>query len=195
MRKISLCFLLLLASRASAAAQDVYPKAEIFAGYSYFNASPKTDRISDLIFSNRISQHGFGANVGFNLSKRFGVVVDYSHQSADKRILDLDTDTSTVLYMFGARFSARSDGMTAYGQALIGGARRTAKSSAIDISATDLALAVGGGVQLDINKHIGFRLMQFDYVPTRGADATPGIGRRWSQNFRAQAGFVLKFGG
>lgn len=194
MRKTCLCFVILLVCCASANAQDLYSKVDIFAGYSYFSASPKTDRIPDPAFSSRISQHGFGGNLCFNITERIGIVADFSNQTADKRIVGLNTDTATLLYLFGGRFYARSEGIKAYAQALIGGARRRAISKALDISAVDLALAFGGGVEVDINKRIGFRLVEFDYVPTRGGDGTLGIGKRWSQNFRAETGLVFRFG-
>jgi len=194
MRKTFLCSLILLVWGATANAQDLYSKVDIFAGYSYFSASPKTDRIPDPVFAGRINQHGFGANLSFNISERIGVVADFSNQTADKTIIGLNTDTATLLYLFGGRFYARSEGIKAYAQALIGGARRRAFSKSVDISAVDLALAFGGGVEVDINKRFGFRMVEFDYVPTRGGDGTLGIGRRWSQNFRAEAGLVLRFG-
>jgi hypothetical protein len=175
-------------------------KVEVFGGYSFLSASPKTDRIPPSIpplptdFNSRISQHGYGINVAINLTSRFGFVADVSRNMADKAIASANTDTSTTLFLFGPRFSSRSEGVTYFGQALVGGARRRAESTIIKVSGNDFALAVGGGLDLHASKYIAFRIFQLDYIPTRGGDNTPGIGTRWSQNYRAQTGLVVTLG-
>jgi len=171
-------------------------KVEVFGGYSYLSASPKTDRLPFSLtdFNSRIGQHGYGINAAFNLSGRFGFVADVSRNMADKEIALANTDTSTTLFLFGPRFSSRSEGVTYFAQAFVGGAKRRAESTIFHVSGTDFALGLGGGMDLQASKYIAFRLFQFDYIPSRGGDNSPGIGRRWSQNLRAQVGLVVKLG-
>ena len=68
MRKIWLCscFLLLLAPAAAMAQQD-YPRAEVFGGYSYFRAIPEEQNLN-----------GWEASITGNLTSWFGVEGDFA---------------------------------------------------------------------------------------------------------------------
>jgi hypothetical protein len=201
MKTFILSMALLLCVCASVEAQQCCPgKVEIFGGYSYLNLSPKTDRIpADSMgnrFDGRLDQHGFGISVMGNISNKFGIVGDFSHNMKDdsRRILDVKTETRTNVFLFGPRFSSRSDDTTAFIHALVGGLKRRVVSEKLKLSNTDLTLAFGGGLELNTNKHVGVRLLQVDYLPSRGEDDVPGDGKRWSHNFRIQAGLVFRFG-
>lgn len=180
--------------------QDCCTKVEAFVGYSYFNASPKTDRIppnpifNPSVFGGRIGQHGFGVNVAGRVRGKLGLVGDISYQTADAKIFNVNTDTSTFVFLAGSRLSMRNDETTLFAQALIGGARRKADNPNLHITATDLALSFGAGLDIGFRKRFAFRVFEFDYLPSRGSDALTNIGKRWSQNFRAQSGFVFRFG-
>jgi hypothetical protein len=197
MLRIILCAGILLIAELSGNAQDCNcSKVDVFGGYSYLSASPKTDRLPPNItdFNSRIGQHGYSINAAFNLKKWLGIVADFGRNTADKEIASATTDTSTTLFLFGPRFSSHSEGVTYFGQALVGGAKRRAESTVFKVSGNDFALALGGGIDLHASRYFAMRLFQIDYLPTRGGDNTPGIGTRWSQNYRAQVGFVVKLG-
>jgi opacity protein-like surface antigen len=198
MKKFLILVGALLTVGAPASAQDCCQRVEIFGGYSYLDVSPKTDRIpADILgnrFDSRIGQNGFGVSVAGNFSRRFGIVADFSRNMSDNNILNLQTDTSTTLFLFGPRITSRNENVTVFGHALIGGMKRKAVSEVLNLSNTDLALGFGGGIDIGATKHIAVRLFQFDYIPSRGGDNMEGIGKRWSQNFRAQVGIVVRFG-
>jgi outer membrane protein with beta-barrel domain len=200
MRKLLTVMLLLGVPALTAQAQECCVKIEAFAGYSYFNASPKTDRIppdpnsNPGIFDGRIGQHGFGVNIAGRIKGKLGIVGDFSFQSADEKVFNLNTDTSTLVFLAGPRLSIRNQETTLFAQALMGGIRRKVDNINLHITATDLALGFGGGLDIGFKKHVAFRAFEFDYLPSRGSDALPNIGKRWSQNFRAQIGFVFRFG-
>jgi len=182
-------------------AQDCCIKVEAFIGYSYFNAAAKTDRIAPPLtvpptspFEGRIGQHGIGFNIAGNFNSKFGIVGDFSYQTSDERIFNHNVDTRTLILLAGPRLSSRNEATTLFAQALIGAARRKADSPLVHASGTDLALSFGAGMDLKIGKHIAFRIFEFDYLPSRGGDNLPNIGKRWSQNFRFQTGFVYRFG-
>lgn len=200
MRKLMAVLLLTGSAGLSAHAQECCVKVEVFGGYSYFNASPKTDRIppepinSSNIFDGRIGQHGFGVNVAGRIKGKLGIVGDFSFQSADEKVFNLNTDTSTLVFLAGPRLSIRNQETTLFAQALIGGIRRKVENTNLNITATDLALGFGGGLDIGFKRHFAFRAFELDYLPSRGSDALSNIGKRWSQNFRAQIGFVFRFG-
>lgn len=201
MKKMLGLIIICLAAAGPVRAQDCCTRVEAFVGYSYFNASPKTDRIAPPNtmpptppFEGRIGQHGIGFNIAGNFNSKFGIVGDVSYQSADERIFNQNTDTSTLTFLVGPRLSSRNESATVFAQALVGGIRRKADSPLFHVSATDLALSFGGGMDMKLRKHIAFRIFEFDYIPSRGSDNLPDIGKRWSQNFRFQTGLVFRFG-
>ena len=51
--------------------------------------------------------------------------------------------------------------------------------------------AIGGGLDANINKHVGIRIIQVEYLLTKFTDG----GDNKQDNFRASAGLVLHFGG
>lgn len=157
---------------AKAQSQD-YPNAEVFAGYSYLNTK----------FVDRDSLHGWGFSIAYNLSPQWGLVSEFSGHYGNASFLGTSVDLKKHTFLFGPRFSARSDSATAFGHVLLGGAN--SKISGID-TGTGFALAVGGGVDVNVGKKFAVRLMQVDYLPERSFGS-------WTQNFRAQAGVVFKF--
>jgi hypothetical protein len=52
-------------------------------------------------------------------------------------------------------------------------------------------MALGGGVDVRISKHLGLRLGEFDYVGTRFSNYWEAHNQN---NFRYSAGFVFTFG-
>ncbi len=169
MRKLLLLVAVLFISALPASAQD-YPSAEIFGGYAYVSADVVLDREN---------LHGFGLGFAGNLGPRFGLVAEfggYYGQLAD--VVDL----SAYTYLFGPRVYARGEAATGFAHILLGGA--TVKVE--DISDTDFALAVGGGVDVNAGKSIAVRF-QADYIPVFATGET-------LHNFRFMTGIVFKIG-
>ncbi len=173
MKKLFLLIAVLLMVSASAQAQTDYPSAEVFGGYTYLN-----DEVVD-----RESFHGWGFGIQGNLSSRFGLVSEFTGTYGNVELGLVDLDTSTYTYLFGPRVSARSERATGFAHILVGGATTRIEGS----SGTDFALAVGGGVDVHVNKNISIRLAQVDYLPIFSSDTR--------NNFRYMGGVVIKFGG
>ncbi len=74
-----------------ASAQDNYPKAEVFGGYSYANL--------DLFapFGQRNNAHGWGANVALNFGKRFGVAHIWESETNFTRFFPSRSDTGFAM--------------------------------------------------------------------------------------------------
>src|SRR6266542_3738793 len=58
--------------------KEAYSRVELFGGYSYFNVDPKGDLIFDPKLNDRYGRHGFGFSVAGNITRRLGVVADFS---------------------------------------------------------------------------------------------------------------------
>jgi hypothetical protein len=159
---------------AGAQTQD-YPTAEVFGGYSYLNTK----------FVDRESLHGWGFSAAYNLGPKWGLVSEFSghYGNADLGIFG-KVDLTKYTFLFGPRFSARSDAATAFGHVLLGGAN--SKVEGVN-TGTGFALALGGGVDVNIGKSVAIRVVQFDYLPDRSFGD-------WTHNARVQTGIVFKFG-
>jgi hypothetical protein len=160
---------MLVFSSVSARAQDGYPRAEVFGGYSYIAVGLNEDNFEVMNF------HGWAAGISGNYKRWGGVAADVT--GGYRR------DIQAYTYLFGPRFFARGDKATAFGHFMLGGV--TAGESGE--YGTDAALAAGGGVDVSATKKLALRF-QVDYVPI-----FPGGGP--VHNVRVMSGLVFKFGG
>ena len=190
MRKSVILAALLFLGAVSANAQDSYPVAEIFGGYSHLNIEGE-----DLLGVDRQGLHGVGFSFAGNLSKKFGIVGDFSfNKKKNIEVGPFDVDIKSFYFLFGPRVSFRSEGVTAFGHALVGGVRAKTEAAGFgDDSQSDFALGFGGGVDVKVSKSIAIRVIQADYLPTRVDDISGD--KKWAHHFRAQAGIVIRLGG
>jgi opacity protein-like surface antigen len=150
--------------------------------------------------STKYQKYGFNASFTYNLDSIFGIETAFKYNSGDIinikmqiPIYDAGEDFS-YLYPYnvsakytnfavlaGPRFSSRkSKIVTPFAHALMGfdHARSSAnyslmgESSGMDLSKdTGFGLALGGGIDLNVNKHFAVRLIQADYFLTQHTDA------------------------
>jgi opacity protein-like surface antigen len=202
MRKVFLLVIVLLVTSISAQAQSD-TKGEVWGTYSLFSA--------DSDFLDFETMHGFGFGGQYNLSPRFGIVGEFtSNRKSTEQvtifvpgrvILFPELETKVNAFLFGPRVSYRGDVVTVFGHFLLGGATASLKDelsgSGFEDSNTEFAMAIGGGVDVNLGRHFAIRVAQFDYLPIH-----TDIGQRlggivsdssWLHNGRYQAGFVFKF--
>jgi outer membrane protein OmpA-like peptidoglycan-associated protein len=172
---------------------DTYPAVDLFAGYSYIRF--RTDAGTKEAFN----LHGFTGALAGNVNRWFSLVGDFGVY----RIHDLPPAVSGSAYtfLFGPQFSRRGEHWTPFVHALFGAARLAdIQASTIptgsaffnrSFSQNSFATALGGGLDANINKHVGIRIFQFEYLLTKFTDG----GDNKQDNLRASAGLVLHFGG
>lgn len=194
MRKFLIIAAFILLVSIPARAQDTYPTVEIFGGYSYLSTDVTFDNPfdddEDDFFDDREGFHGAGFSLAGNLSRSVGLVADFSYH---KKELDVpffadEIDSSALIFLFGPRFTARGDRVNAFGHILIGGVRT--KVEEFD-SETDLALGVGGGIDIKATDKFAIRLIQLDYIPVRSEGLFDD--KEWFHNLRFQIGGVLRW--
>jgi outer membrane immunogenic protein len=135
---------------------------------------------------------GGRAEVGLHLFGPVSGVAEVSGAYA-QHINSFGDDISRLTYLVGPRVTHKAGpGITAFAQALIGGAQGfngyfpTATSSSS--SANSFAFSTGGGVDLDISHHLAIRVLQADYLYTR----LPNASGDKQNNLRLGAGIVLR---
>lgn len=200
MRRCLVLLAFLVVTPAAVNAQD-YPKAEFYGTYSLF--------VADIDVLDDESLHGWGIGVQGNLNSWFGLVGEYSagHGASGPVALTVpgggtvvipEVDLRVRTYLFGPRLSYRSKPVTVFGHFLIGGGHLKIEDevTGLDVGNNELAMAVGGGIDINLGKRFAVRAAQFDYLPihTDIRDRIGGGGSSWAHNTRFQTGVVFKFG-
>ena len=189
MRKLML-FVVLLCSFSMMSIAQEFPRTEIFAGYSFFRCDIPGEDVS-------CKMNGWNASAAFNANKVFGIVADfggyygtldtsYAYGKPDGSLYSW-ADLSTHSIMFGPKFTLRRERITPFVQALFGVAHSRAKELGQVTTDNDFAIAVGGGVDINVNDWLAVRPIQLEYVPIKSSD-------EWSKNLRYSAGLVFKLG-
>ena len=198
-RVLFLAMVVLIAS-ISAQAQDT-PKVELWGTYSLL--------VADIDVLDNESLHGYGFGIQGNFSKSFGLVGEFTSNHGASGpvtifpptppvILINELDTRVNYFLFGPRFSYRSSPVTVFGHVLVGGANMKLEDENItgfSDSNTEFAMAIGGGVDVNLGSRFAIRAAQFDYAPihTDINERVAGGTSSWLHNTRFQAGVVFKF--
>jgi opacity protein-like surface antigen len=199
MRKLMLVVAAVVLLPLAATAQDDVPAVDIFGGYSYlrFNVSEDDEQA---LGTGAENTHGFNASVAFNLNRNLAVVADVAGHFKDFEFQDpfdpagtITVDTSQYTVMFGPRFSARTERINPFAHALFGFGRLSFSEAGFDIDDTGFAMALGGGLDVNLNDNFSLRLAQADYVLNRYGfeDIDPGLETQSFNNLRLSFGVVF----
>ncbi len=186
-----------------ASAQSDYPRAELFGGFSF--GSIEVQAPVSLTFGHEAAE-GFQAAIAVNVNRTLGIVVDFGGLWGDHPTFQSGTSfgegTFRVLHIFaGPRFTMRTNRITVFVHALPGFAqqRETITTGSFFFPPTTttstsngFAMALGGGVDVNLGKRLAIRAVQIDYLPTRFS--TPFF-TNFRSNVRVGVGVVFKFGG
>ena len=164
MKKLTvILFLVFVFVSVSAWAQDEFPKAEVFGGFS----------VLSLDGGDRYNPVGFQASVAGNFHKNIGIVGDFGGQYKD--------GGHAYEYMGGPRFTARREKVNIFAHALFGGI-----TIGNGNSESAFAMGFGGGVDVKVHERFAIRAIQFDWIPVTDE------GRWYTDQIRFGFGIVFK---
>ena len=170
---------------ASDVAGTEAPKVDLFFGYSYVRANPGGG-------FGGFDNHGGSASAAFNLNRWFGIVADFGGYRFSE-VLGFPVKGTIFSYLFGPRFSYRqSDRLTPFAQILFGGARISGSALGSSSAENSFAMTAGGGVDLNVNRHVAIRLVQTEYLLSRFTGISGS--REIQNNTRISAGIVFRLG-
>ncbi len=190
---------------ASGHAYRSYPRAELFLGYSYLRGVPMLDPGNRMVRLN-----GGSASIAFNLNRYLGLVGDFGGFDDTKLQITgtganppraADASGTAFTFMAGPRISYRRR-ITPFAQVLFGGihASQVSLSNCSGALCTPLpaensfAMTAGGGIDLNIHRHLAIRIVQAEYLMTNFADLSTG-NRDTQNDIRLSSGLVFGFGG
>jgi opacity protein-like surface antigen len=148
-----------LCSSAALSAQDA-PDVSVFGGLSILSVDG-------------VQGAGWQSSVETSLIKNLGVVADVAGQ--------YKFHVSSYQYLFGPQFTARFSKTALFAHALLGGIH----SGGFRDSTNELALGLGGGIDINATERIAFRVIQADWIPNR-------LEGSW-EKLTVRAGFGLVF--
>jgi Outer membrane protein beta-barrel domain len=175
-----------------ALAEDA-PKAEIFGGYQLLRHGSGTDG-EDAYDS--FNYNGFLTAVEGNVKPYFGIVGEFGYvrKTWDDSYGSYKEKVSS--FLFGPRFGYRAGKVRVFGHYLLGATRfawdETYTEGSGSGSDSNFSQAIGGGLDIAVNKTISIRPAQLDLVSVRWSE---GASSSWENLLRYSAGVVIKFGG
>ena len=210
----------LFLSIPSFAQEVIYPKAEVFGGFSISSIPgvlPTYDPTTGLPTAYaRKSFMGWQASANYNLTHHLGIVGDFGGQYGNipsATVLGVTIpgfSMNTYQFLFGPQLAFRKPRVTPYVHALFGGIKEGVGSVSVTdpvtgltvttpgVSSTGLGMGFGGGLDINISDRLALRVPQFDWTLRHIAGTTvlgvtvPGT---WSTGqIRIGIGLVIKTG-
>lgn len=175
--------LLLLLLSSPCLAQSSHPRFEVFSGFSYARIDGDE--------SDTRNFYGWNGSLSVNVDKTFGFTVDASGHYQDN-IIERSRFFSVLA---GPRFTARNEHATTFAHVLLGGIHQHERVETLTehftTHGTAFAVAVGGGVDVNVTPHFGVRVLQAEYVLSKFNRALSG--KAIQHNARVGIGVVFRF--
>jgi len=156
------------------------PKGEIFTGYAFTHNS---DQVGGLNFN------GFNIALSANVTRKVGVVFELGGNFGETTYAQIKDKKSLYTFLGGPRYYFRSDSrVTPFVHIFVGASHQLATvtdpTGTYKSTATEFALATGGGFDVNVSPRVSIRIAQLDYRYTRGF---------LKNNFRYCGGLLFKF--
>jgi outer membrane protein OmpA-like peptidoglycan-associated protein/opacity protein-like surface antigen len=184
----------------AAAQEGPAPKWELYGGYSFFY--PGADVHGQLPgallpLSSRLEANprGAGASLTYNFNRWFGLTLDTSTHwgSGETGIANRIDDAAFSNLSIGPKVTFRSHRLSPFLEVLVGD-HRLMPDAFHDVD--KLGLMFGGGLDINLSRHVALRLIRADYVASNYQYGDPSVTPRTDiRGLRAQVGLNFMFGG
>jgi outer membrane protein OmpA-like peptidoglycan-associated protein len=185
----------------TAAAQDQpAPKWELYGGYSFLY--PHADLHGQLPGASlpfpgtrlESNPRGAGASLTYNFNHWFGLTLDTStHWGSGEATFARKIDDAAFSNLsFGPKITFRHEHFSPFFEVLVGD-HRLMPDAFHDVD--KLGVMFGGGLDLNLSRHVALRLFRADYVFSSYRYAPPSVSNTDINGVRLQAGINFMFGG
>jgi len=176
MKKLLLLLTLIMFVATPLLAQDEFPRAQVFGGYSYLSLDTSG-------LTSRQNFNGWNAQASFNVNRWLGLTGDFGGYYGNiSRVSAHDYS-----YLFGPTVTFRAEHVAPFVHALFGGSHVGGSGFGLSGSNNAFAMAVGGGLDLSFKSGFGVRLAQVDWYRTSHFNET-------QNNVRMSTGVFFNFG-
>jgi len=184
----------------AAAQEQPAPKWELYGGYSFFH--PGADVHGQLPgallpLSSRLEANprGFGGTITLNFNHWLGISFDGSDHwgSGEKTLFKTIDDAGFANFSVGPKVTYRGHRFSPFVEVLVGG-HRLMPEAFHDV--TKLGFMFGGGLDINLSRHVALRLLRADYVISDYRfGASPVTPNTEIRGARLQTGLNFMFGG
>ena len=184
----------------AAAQEGPAPKWELYGGYSYFN--PFADihgqlpgALLPLSSPLNADPRGFGGSVTYDFNRWLGITFDGSDHWCCQGTTVASKIDQAGFYNFsvGPKITFRSHRFSPFIEGLVG-VHRLMPDAFHDVS--KLGFMFGGGLDINLSRHVALRLIRADYVISDYRFGAPSVTPDTDiRGLRLQAGFNFMFGG
>jgi hypothetical protein len=184
----------------------MFQKWKYLVGFSFINVHPNLAPITSF------NVFGGGGQIDFNFGNIFGIKADfmgYTQGSGLRNQLQEHgfagaTNGNLFTYMFGPQIKKHSGKFQPFAEALFGAAHTNAYATILTEEGKILqgqgnnngfAMALGGGIDFQVARHLAFRPVEVDYLLTRFTANHVANYTANQNNFRYFGGLNFLFGG
>lgn len=173
-------------ARAQESSQTATPRMQVYAGYDYLRADVTTE--SNGVYSHPVyNLNGASGQFIYNLKNWLGVTSELGGYALISGAANIQPALMT--YLGGPRLTLRRKRVSPYVHTLFGGA--FSKDTLTNTGYTSVfGMAVGGGTDVRVNRHLSVRPLQTEYVLLKFPD---GASNR-QNSFRYSSGVVFRLG-
>ena len=190
----------LAACIAPLAAQDQpVPKVELFGGYTYFYPGADVHgQLPGALFpiSSRLESNprGAGVSLTYDFNRWFGLTLDTSTDwgSREVSLAKRIDDAAFSNLSFGPKITFRSHRFSPFLEVLVGD-HRLMPDAFHDVD--KLGFMAGGGLDINLSRHIALRLIRADFVYSNYSFGPPSVPSTDLRGVRLQTGLNFMFGG
>jgi len=175
------------------------PKWELYGGYSFWYPGADVHGVLPgglLPVSSRLEANprGAGASLTYNFNGWFGLTLDTStHWGSGEAGLPKRIDDAAFSNLsFGPKVTFRHEHFSPFLELLVGD-HRLMPDAFHDID--KLGFMFGGGIDVNLSRHVALRLIRADYVMSSYRYAPSGVPTTDIRGLRAQVGLNFMFGG
>lgn len=183
----------------AAAQNQPAPKWELFGGYSFLYPGANINGQLPgalLPLSSRLESNprGAGASVTYNFTDWFGLTLDTSTHwgSGETGLVKRIDDAAFSNLSFGPKITFRHNRFSPFFEVLVGD-HRLMPDAFHDVD--KLGFMFGGGLDINLSRHVALRLIRADYVVSSYRYGPPSVSSTDIRGLRAQTGLVFMFGG
>jgi len=208
--------LILVSTMSLFATMAFAQKGELFGNYSYMQFNPTINGL------NSRALNGAGGGAQWNIKPMIGIKAEFQGYMSTETSVSVTSpipgpnggiipvgtyksNATIFTYLFGPVVQLPGKRFRPFGEVLFGGMQTElytqlnsaviANGGKLDASETQhpFTMAFGGGLDINVNKHVAVRVAQMDWVLTRFTN--PWTDTNNQNSFRYLGGIVFKFGG
>jgi len=168
---------------------DSFHRINLFVGYSFLSNDLAVVRANGF----QQLEHGYAGSATLNLSANFGLLVDFSGHNGSLTVGGTHQTEDQYYYLAGPVVSHTFGKARISGHVLVGVANQHLGVSGVGEKQGNFAAGAGGAFDWMFSHHVGWRVLQFDYLTSifNNSSVGPFSGNGRVNNVRGSTGLVF----